>query len=255
MNTKKTLASCAIALVLTGGMTTANALTVTSWTLTDFDGDGLKSDFNLNTMPPGNSGNTFGAGDELCNGSPCADILFDAGAQGVNTFTTGFNFGGGGDYQPVILSGGISATIDETLAASGDGQALQFSVLDWGGIYQGTATFSIPPDHLRNCTGEPAGVLSSTCGETSRDDNPLLNNPQGYNVQITDLNGGDYGIVVTFTSTYVGPGIIGVDYNKLRLEGIMHTVVPIPATAWLFTGGLLGLLPMVNARRRRVRKT
>ncbi len=222
MNTRTTLLASAMGLCVSLGAHTSHAAVVTGWTLTDFDADGLRSDFNFVAAPSGNSANTFGAGNESCVGSPCADIAFDAGPIGVNVFTTGFNFGGAGDFQPFIF-GNLSATIDEALAASGNGQALQFTALDWGGIYQGNLTFPMSPDHLRNCTGEPAGAFGDTCGGTAINDFTALSNPQGYHVDITDRGNGDYGVVIRFVSTIqTGTSYDGNEANW-RLEGIMHT--------------------------------
>ncbi len=249
---QKKLVSCAVGLALGFGVAAANAAAVTSWTLTDFDGDGLKSDFNFNTLPPGNSGNTFGAGDEMCGGAPCADIAFDAGAIGADVFSTGFNFGGGGDFD-VLVTGSMSADIDTVAAAAGDGQALQFSALDWGGIYQGTANFSLPPDTLANCTDAAPGAFGAVCGDGAAGDNPGLTNPQGYNVVITDLGAGDYGVVVTFTSTIANSGTsYDGNISKWRLEGVMHTgtaPIPVPAAVWLFGSGLLGLVGVARRRK------
>ena len=132
----------------------------------DFDGDGLQSDFNFVDPPTGSSGNIFGTlGETGCgntsnaDGTTCDPIGFGSTTQqAVDAFTTGFNFGGGGDFQPQILdnytgnpTGSMAATIETTDAT---GQALQFGALDFAGLYQGVNTFLLPPDHLANCTGE-----------------------------------------------------------------------------------------------------
>ncbi len=252
MNNKKSY-YCAAALALGSYTSTSHALTVTSWTLMDFDSDGLQSEINptdtesMGTPATGNGVGTFGSANELCGATPCADIAFDAGPIGANLFTTGFNYGGVGDYQPIIF-GNIAATIDSAAASLGDGQALQFSALDFGIIYQATQ-YDMTSQSLFNCTGATPGALNHNCGE-SMDENPNYSNPLGYNVEISDLGGGDYGVVLRY---------IGIDYGKplpyfaypaahFRIEGIMHTAVPLPASLWLFGSGMFGLIAL-NRRR------
>ena len=266
MELKKTILCCAVgtALGVVGSSALAAQLAVQSWTLQDFDGDGLQSDFNFVDPPTGSSGNIFGTlGETGCgntsnaDGTTCDPIGFGSTTQqAVDAFTTGFNFGGGGDFQPQILdnytgnpTGSMAATIETTDAT---GQALQFSALDFAGLYQGVNTFLLPPDHLANCTGEADGALGGTCGTTGvADTNPQLSNPLGYNVQIDGTVGGalDYGVVVDYAGTIAGSGTT-FDGNEAhwRLEGVM-TVVPVPAAVWLFGSGLLGLVGVARRRR------
>ena len=150
---KKTIISTSIILSLGVSMDRVSyADPVASFQLKDFNSDGLMSDFGFATPPPGNSGNKFGAAGETgclnaVDGNTCDPIDMVAGPRmpvtnnnGIDyyqvlEFTTGFNFGGGGDFNPNI-AGDINATIDPSLATAGDGQAVQFGALDFGGIYQ-----------------------------------------------------------------------------------------------------------------------
>lgn len=290
MNYQKTLVSfvMGLSLGLDAGVTSANSMvSITSWTLTDFNGDGLQSDFSFYNSASGNSDNVFGSGDEICSvisisDNVCGDILFDGynsvgfHDNGPDTFTTGFNFEGGGVFSPIIF-GSMSATIDRVAAARGDGIALQFSALDFGGIYQDSQLFHLSPDHLQNCTGENVGAFGGACGEGAiYDDNPLLSNPLGYNVEITFLGTRtfseldhtfydyQYGIVINYVSTINNafvygnpvPTIFEGDEANFRLEGIMHTrefspvLLPVPASVWLFG---VGMLSLVGVARRKYR--
>ena len=235
---------------------------VTSMTLTDFDNDGLKSDFSFNGPPPGNSAASFGAGDELCGYYLCSDIYMDTFIH-PDTFTMGFDYlpGGaplpGGAFRPYVF-GTVSATIDPQLATAGDGQALQFSSLDLGAI-QNTFIYDLSPNLLHNCTGELAAISSYSCGKYATDQiSTYFNAPLGYNVDITSLTGGDYGVVIHYVVAATGnyhpdfpsaANFIGENFY-FRLEGVMHTQVPVPAAIWLFGTGLLGLLG-VSLRRAR----
>lgn len=261
----KTIISSAIALSLGISMNTvAYADPVASFELRDFDNDGLKSDFGFANPPPGNGGNTFGAAGETgCTNAAdfntCDPIDMLAGPRtpvannnGVDfyqvlEFTTGFNFGGGGDFNPNI-AGDINATIDPALANAGDGQAVQFGALDFGGVYQAAISppgsqFFLDPDHLVNCTGLPAGATGAVCGSNSIiDTNPLLSNPLGYNVEVTNLGGGDYGVVARYVGTISGTGT-AFDGNEAnwRIEGVMTLQDFAPTVT------LIGVNPLIVA--------
>ena len=123
-----------------------NAAAVISWTLGDFDNDGLTSDFDFSAAPTGNGTNAFAPSGETCGGAACSPILFDTGSIGTNVFTTGFNFGGTGIFEPNV-TGDMSATINNGILA--------FSALDFGGIFGGTQFFLAP-------VGDPGSVTVET---------------------------------------------------------------------------------------------
>ena len=194
----------ALGLVMGVVASSAQAAVVTTWQLGDFNSDGLQSDFNFNGAPTGNGPNMFGATGELCGSVACQPISFDSGPIGTDVFTTGFNFG----------AGRLAPNVTGTMSANINNGALTFSALDFGGIFF--------PDGTQ-LDLSPASGPGSVTVET-----------------LTSLGGGDWGVV----ARWQGPPIIGIqtDVPFMRLEGVMSTVVPLPATAWLFGSGLIGLV-------------
>ena len=201
----KTLLAATIAASL-GATSVANAAAVTSWQLSDFDGDGLTSDFNFFSPPPGNGPNAF-TGDL----GPIAMGVENA----PGSFSTGFNFGGTGQFVPFVGNSAGTGSVTADIDAAGN---VTFGSLDFAGTFGGQ-NFFLAPD-----------VLSTA------------------NTTATDLGGGNYGVIVTYISTINNPAspFNGFQANW-RLEGVMSTV-PVPAAVWLFGSGLLGLVGV--ARRR-----
>jgi len=219
MNCKKTLIGAAMTVALGAGTTMANAAAVVSMQLGDYNNDGLQSDFNFYTPPTGNSTNIFGATGETCGGSPCAPIAFDSGPIGNGVFTTGFNFGGTGVFTPNTF-GAMSADIS--------GGVLTATSWDFGGEFGGVQ-FDLPPD------AGPGGIVVE---------------------DLTSLGGNDYGVVITWVGTVVGGAFNGYPANW-RLEGTMTVggggpdPIPVPAAAWLFGSGLVGLVGVARRRRKK----
>jgi len=211
---KKHVLSTAIGAVLAVSASAASATGVVSWQLEDFNNDGKSSDFAFYSPPSGSSANQFAAG--TGDGIP---IAMNTGEIGQNVFTTGFNFGGTGDFAPFIGNAGGTGNI----AADISGGTLTFSALDFAGNFPAPSgtNFYLPPD---------GGV---------------------YNVEtLTDLGGGDWGVVVRYVSTINDPGgsFDGFQANW-RLEGTMSTAVPVPAAVWLFGSGLVGLVGVARRQR------
>ena len=221
----KTMLATAIAVAMGLEVVEVGAAPVSSWQLMDFDSDGLSSDFQFYAAPSGNSTNLFASG-----GGDGVPIVMDTGSISSNVFTTGFMFGGTAQFAPNIF-GNIKADIT--------GTTLNFSALDFGGLFAANTQFNFPPDILSNCT---TGVFTGTdCGTFGF----------GYHTDVTPLGVGDFGVVVRFVGTINDPG--GAFHNfqsNWRLEGVMSTV-PVPAAAWLFGSGLAGLVAVARRKRRR----
>jgi len=199
-----------LVLVLGAVASSAQAAVVTSWQLGDFNGDGLQSDFDFNTAPTGNGPNVFGATGELCGAAACQPINFDSGPIGTDVFTTGFNFG----------SGRLAPNVTGTMSATINSGVLIFSALDFGGVFLSDGTqFDL----------SPFSGLGSVTVET-----------------LTSLGGGNWGVV----ARWQGFPVVGVttDNTFIRLEGIMSTAVPLPATIWLFCSGLAGLIGIARKK-------
>ena len=171
---KKTLVNSAIAAVLCAGATVANSAAITSMQLGNWDNDGLISDFGFYAPPSGSSGNIFGATGEQCGGSNCAAIAFGGTTQGNGVFTTGFNFGGTGVFTPNTYGAGMIGDISGGVAT--------FSQFNFGGEFGGVQ-FNLAPD----------GGAGNVNVET-----------------ITDLGGGDYGLVLRWVGTVVGGAFDGL---------------------------------------------
>ena len=215
---KFTMTKIAAAAVLASTAMSAQAVEVATWNLVDYNNDGLMSDFAFFSAPSGSSGNKFGAAITSAPTpatGPCADGLCDpiamnTGAIGNNVFTTGFNFGGTGVFMPNIY-GNIAADIT--------GGVLTFSALDFGGEFNGQQ-FNLAPN------GGPGNVTVES---------------------LTDLGGGEYGVVVRYISTVQGGSFDGFQANW-RLEGVMAPV-PEASTYGMMLAGL-GLVGFAVRRRK-----
>ena len=190
----------------------AHAVQVSSWQLGDFDNDGWMSDFAFFSPPTEGDGvNEFGPTAELCGASACAAIATDGTPQGVNAVTMGFNFGGSGFIKPFTFGTGVRADITNGV--------LTFSSLNMGAQYAGMSLDLFP---------DSWSVTS-----------------------ISDLGGGNYGVVVDYRATIENLASSFNGFQTLwRLEGVMAIPTPVPEAetyGMLLAGlGLVGFM----ARRR-----
>ena len=281
MSRKLLAVSVATALSLTANSASADA--ITQMTLEDIDGDTAVSGFRFTTAatpytPADNSfpngglvavGNEQRFGDAAtddCGGGAgsCGPLLFNTGEIGTNVFSSGFNFGGGGDFQPVI----IGSTFDGTnFVADGSGNTggsvtideagtliLDLTALDFGGFYNAPTFFLAPQSRadfktIAGLTPLPGDELLSVLGDpaftgTSSTDLPY------YLDTLVDNGDGTYGFIIRWTAKIKQGSNFDGNISRWRLEGTFDTnPVPVPAAVWLFGSGLLGLVGVARRKK------
>ncbi|MCA1977667.1 MAG: PEP-CTERM sorting domain-containing protein [Thiobacillus sp.] len=223
---KFTMTKIAAGLLFAVTATGAQAASVVSWNLVDFNNDGLMSDFAFFSAPTGNSSNKFGAAVTSAPTpatGPCADgvcdpIAMNTGEIGTNVFSTGFNFGGTGVFAPKVANASGTGNI----AADITGGTLTFSALDFAGVFGGQ-NFYLAPDNINAVNVET----------------------------LTNLGGGNYGVVVRYVGTINNPASPFDNFAaNWRLEGVMATV-PEASTYGMMLAGL-GLVGFAVRRRKLV---
>jgi len=275
-----------------GGALTAHAAAITSITLGDVNADGVISGFRFasasnaafpNGVPgvyPGNL--TFGPTGELCgggfgsgtggSGAACSPITAGASVPTpVSSFTTGFNFGGGGYFGPTIANN-LTTPVSTGGGVVGDVTAttLSFTDLDFAGQYNG-GTFLLAPES-RNADASTL-PWKFTVGSTTVTDPAFHNFTAGTNepfqlLSLADNGDGTFDFAINFTSrinsTSGDAGSTSFDGQtaRWRLEGCASTtgtacvipsaVIPVPAAVWLFGSGLLGLVGVARRKRQSV---
>ena len=224
-----------------GAFRDTEAAPVVRWELRDYNHDGLQSDLSFGpspvAAPPGNSVNSFGFTAETgcinaTDGDTCDPIRFDSGAIGTRVFTSGFSLNGSATVFPET-TGSMSADITGGILAFG---ALPFGMLQPG---PSSAIQVLLPPGSFPVFGSPFNTTADFGFLTIED--------------LTSLGNGQFGVVVRWL--HQGPSCLGCFDSletRIRLEGVM-TVVPAPASIWLFASGVAGLFG-VNNRRRLLRK-
>ncbi len=256
INSKKLLIASAVTSVLGFASTNVSAGAISSITLGDIDGDGAVSGFRFTTtfntnFPSGVPGTfpndlTFGgAGDDCGAGAgSCGDLVFGPGTVGTNVFTSGFNFGGGGDFSPVINGGGTAGTVD----ASG----LNLTALDFGGIYNGT-NFLLAPEDLEDATGNAADAGQPIFAADGAFTGASSNGTAYYEDTFIDNGDGTFGFIIRWTSVISQGSSFDGQIARWRLEGTATMAsapaVPVPAAVWLFGSGLLGLVGVARRKK------
>ena len=244
MNFTKKALTCAVSAAM-GGVGAAQAANINTMTIEDVTGDGLAGGFAF--AAPGSTAYTnffdstssvtftptFGAPVSI---SPSSTVGITAGAgEGTAVFSAGFLFTGN-PFLPVSLNGtgtGTNTTTPDgiagTVADAGAPTSTNFSQFTWGGQF-GPELFPLSPTggtfNLNTATQGAAGCAvgsADVCYELAWD---AFISPQG-----------------------------GFSGDTIwHLEGIATldapvNLVPIPAAAWLFGSGLIGLVGVARRRR------
>jgi hypothetical protein len=243
---KKSVLSSAIMTalgVVSGG---ANAAGVTGLTITDVGSNTANAPGAYSSALDGISGG-FRFANKYINVSSYAGTTFFTGDAGTGTvlgggaanatgsFTTGFIFSSA-PFVPYTFGNNFSADIDTA------NLTMNVSSLDFGGNYGGGSNFNLPPD-----SNYPVEVL-----------------------WVVDAGGGDYNVAFRWghdITTADDPSLTYTSFSaQWVVEGCASTVghvgsacggttnpVPVPAAAWLFGSGLMGIAGVT--RRRQSRKS
>ena len=247
-NFNKSIVAGAITAALGLTATSASAVGIQSLTLEDIDGDGAVSGFRFITFSdisfptgvPGTFPNdlTFGGASDDCGGGAGSCVPATFGTEiGTNVFTSGFNFGGGGDFAPSISN----STGTGQLAGDITGGALDLTGWDFAGVYPspGGVKFFLDADDLTGTLPDPAYNGTSSNGAVNY-----------YLDSLVDNGDGTFGIIMRFSSLIDQPdaGSFNGQIARWRIEGTLNAI-PVPAAVWLFGSGLLGLVGVARRKK------
>ena len=244
MNFTKKAVACAVTAAI-GGAGAAQAANISTMTIEDVSGDGLAGGFAFDA--PGSTAYTnffdstsavtftptFGA-PLVINPSSTVGITAGTG-EGTAVFTAGFLFSGA-PFLPVSLNAtgtGLGTTTPDgivgTVADAGAPTSAAFSQFSWGGQF-GTNLFPLSP------TGGAFTLNTATQGAAG-----------------CAAGSADVCYELAWNSAIAPQGGFSGD-TIWHLEGVATldapvNLVPIPAAAWLFGSGLIGLVGVARRRR------
>jgi hypothetical protein len=238
----KTAISTAIAAALGLGMTAgvAHATAVTGFTIVDVGSNTANGIGNFSATTDGRSGafkfsSTYinvatYTGASLWTGDVPSGTIF-AGANATGSFSTGFIFSGA-PFTPYMYGSGFGADITNG--------ALTVSSMNFGGNYGPGTNFNLPPD-----AGHPLQVLFiNTVGRAAGDYNVAVR--WGHDITSAEDPSLNFS---AFTAQWVIEGCMTTNAGG-KCTTTPPAAVPVPAAAWLFGSGLMGLAAVARRRKK-----
>lgn len=210
---KKSLLKLTVGAAMLCGAAAANALTVTSFTVADVNGDGRSGAFRFAPINAAYFGANFFTGDVAAAPGTAMGTIDTSVANPMGTFTTGFLFSG----APFVPFTAGPTVMDIT------GGVLTVTSLPWGGNFAGATDFFLSPD------AAPTVYFLNDLGGGN------YSYKMGWNHLITDAEDPS-GQFAGFNAYWI-------------IEGVMTTAVPVPAAVWLLGSGLIGLVGVARRRK------
>jgi hypothetical protein len=226
---KKSVLNTAViaALGLTAGA--ANAVSVTGLTIRDVGSNTANAAGAYSSTLDGISGAfkfavinvvTYTGASQFTGDVGTGTVLGGGAANATGSFSTGFLFSGA-PFVPYTFGSNFVADIT--------GGALSITTLDFGGNYNSGANFNLPPD-------TPATILWTQPTANATDFNVAFR--WTHDITTAEDPSGNFS---PFAATWVLEGCASTASNTGAACGAPVGAVPIPAAAWLFGSGLLGL--------------